>query len=179
MLLSFLLANPFSLRIFFTRCLLHVVCSSLLFYFGLTASYTLLPFYSSLILTRSSSLVGLFFLLAAWLIFLIARRSPLSVYYTLLDACCSLFPNSLFTLVAYWLLCANRGLLPAARFPLLVSRNLLSQTLQSAWYLLYAARLLQIIDTCSPCTPFSIMLAVSHIAFQCSVSVSRCPLVAA
>ena len=50
------------------------------------------------------------------------------------------------------------------------------------------ARLLHIIGTCSPLTHFSLMLAVplkrsavihSHIAFQCSVPVSRCSLLAA
>ena len=100
----------------------------------------------------------------------------------------SLFPNSLFTLVACWLLYANRGLLPAARFALLVSRHLLlPRSLQSAWYLLYVARLLLLTATCSPLTPFSLMLAVPlmrsavfqlHIAFRCSVPVSLCSLLA-
>ena len=158
------------------------------FFLRLTARYTLLPFYYSVTFTRPSRIVVLFFLLAAWLLFLLARRSPLSACYTLLDACCSLFPDSLLTLVARWLLYANRGLLPADGIPLLVSRNLLPRLLQSAWYLLYAARLLHIIGTCSPLTPFSLMLAVPlkrsavfhpHNAFQCSVPVSRCSLLAA
>ena len=55
-------------------------------------------------------------------------------------------------------------------------------------YLLYAARFLHIIGTCSPLTHFSIMLALplkrsavfhSHIAFQRSVPVSHCSLLAA
>ena len=56
-----------------------------------------------------------------------------------------------------------------------------------AWYLLYIARLLLITATCSPLTPFSLMLPVPlkrsvvfqfHIAFRFSVPVSRCPLLA-
>ena len=99
----------------------------------------------------------------------------------------SLFPNSLFTLVARWLLYANRGLLPAARFALLVSRLLLPRSLQSAWYLLYVARLLLLTATCSPLTTFSLMLAVPlirsavflfHISFRCSVPVSLWSLLA-
>ena len=51
----------------------------------LTARYSLLPFNYSLTIPRSSLLVGLFFLLAARLLFILARHSPLSECYTLLD----------------------------------------------------------------------------------------------
>ena len=176
------------LLIFFTRCLLHVVRFSLLFFAVdsslLAASFLLFADLYSLLASRWSVLSSRCLVIIS----LIARHSLLSKCHTLLDACCSLFPNSLLTLVASWLLYANRGLLPAVRFALLVSHHLLlPRSLQSAWYLLYIARLLLITATCSPLTPFSLMLPVPlkrsvvfqfHIAFRFSVPVSRCPLLA-
>ena len=160
MLLSALLAIPFSLLIFFTRCLLHIVRSLLLFFAVdsslLTASFLLFAELYSLLASRWSVLSSRCFII-------ISLSSPLAVIWMLYIYWCMLFVIPKLAAHTWRSLIAVRKPWIVARCTLFVTHFLQpspSSVVAECLIFALSCSLITYQTTCSPLTPFSLMLAV-------------------